>query len=291
MKPFLLTTECLEKVNNSTIAQLFNSLQLLWPEEIQYDNVLLFISGAAPYMKKAGITLKVLFPNMLHDEASLIVAAKKLLNSSEVKNDLTFITAEFGFLPQVICQLQERGQPLTKSVKIVDDTVQRMDSVPGKRGSLRLVTFSAIPYKPLNSSPLIILGFAVARSFYGREKQGGYNNIIREVHAPYPFQRSAFYPSLQAPGVYQATRCGQDLALSETEAGWPTYQRWLIRKSLALRAPGAYLATRPWNWRQEPIYRLYQRLRQYDPHVSVGFTNATQATCCTWTFIAYKGEQ
>ncbi|KAJ4430511.1 hypothetical protein ANN_19099 [Periplaneta americana] len=67
MKPFLLTTECLEKVNNSTIAQLFtSSLQLLWPEEIQYGNVLLFISDAAPYMKKAGIALKVLFPNILH---------------------------------------------------------------------------------------------------------------------------------------------------------------------------------------------------------------------------------
>ena len=73
----------------------------------------------------------------MEDEASSIVAAKKLLKSSEVKNFLTFIAAEFYFLPQVICQLQERGQPLTKSVKIVDDPVQRLESVcQGKCGSL-----------------------------------------------------------------------------------------------------------------------------------------------------------
>ena len=71
--------------------------------------------------------------NALEDEASSIVAAKKLLKSSEVKNDLTFIVAEFGFLPQVLCQLQERGQPLTKSIKIVDDVVQRLETVPGKQ--------------------------------------------------------------------------------------------------------------------------------------------------------------
>ena len=74
--------------------------------------------------------------NALEDEASSIVAAKKLLESSDVKNDLTCIAAEFGFLPQLFCQLQERGQPLTKSVKIVGDAVQRLKTVPGKRGSL-----------------------------------------------------------------------------------------------------------------------------------------------------------
>ena len=67
VKAYLLTTESLERVNNSTICQLFtNSLQLIWTEEIQYDNVLLFITDGAPYMKKAEQVLKVLFPNMLH---------------------------------------------------------------------------------------------------------------------------------------------------------------------------------------------------------------------------------
>ncbi|KAJ4451909.1 hypothetical protein ANN_03387 [Periplaneta americana] len=91
--------------------------------------------SAALYYASNSLTITEVV-NALEDEASSIVAAKKLLNSSEMKNDLTFVAAEFGFLLQVICQLQERGQPLTKSVKIVDDAVQRMDSVPVIRGSL-----------------------------------------------------------------------------------------------------------------------------------------------------------
>lgn len=66
-KIFLLASDVLDKVNNSTIAQLFtNSLLLLWPNGIHYSNVLLFVTDAAPYMKKAAEGLKVLFPKMLH---------------------------------------------------------------------------------------------------------------------------------------------------------------------------------------------------------------------------------
>ncbi|KRZ82536.1 hypothetical protein T08_6973 [Trichinella sp. T8] len=66
-KEYLLTSEVLEKSNSSTIAQLFtSSLAALWPEGIRYENVLLFVTDAAPYMKKAADALKLLFPNMLH---------------------------------------------------------------------------------------------------------------------------------------------------------------------------------------------------------------------------------
>lgn len=66
-KVYLLTSECLEKVNHSTIAQLFTtSLSILWPEGIKHESVLLFVSDAAPYMTKAGKALKVLFPEMVH---------------------------------------------------------------------------------------------------------------------------------------------------------------------------------------------------------------------------------
>lgn len=64
---FLLTTEEMERANSSTVAQLFtNSLMLLWPHGIRHDDVLLFVTDAAPYMKKAAKALKVLFPKMLH---------------------------------------------------------------------------------------------------------------------------------------------------------------------------------------------------------------------------------
>jgi len=66
-KPYLLTTEVLEHTNHHTVAKVFNeALQLLWPAGIMYEKVLLFVSDAAAYMKKAGDGLKVLFPKMIH---------------------------------------------------------------------------------------------------------------------------------------------------------------------------------------------------------------------------------
>jgi len=64
---FLLTTEVLEKVKFSTIVKLFdNSIFILWPNGIQHNNVLLFLSDAAPYMKKAGTAIKALYSKMVH---------------------------------------------------------------------------------------------------------------------------------------------------------------------------------------------------------------------------------
>jgi hypothetical protein len=63
---FLLNSECLEKTNASTIAQaLTNALNLLWPQGVKYDRVLLLVTDAAAYMKKAASGLKTLFPNMI----------------------------------------------------------------------------------------------------------------------------------------------------------------------------------------------------------------------------------
>lgn len=64
---FLLHSAFLEQTNHSTIVKTINdALQILWPEGIQYDQVLLFVSDAAPYMVKAGSTMKVLFTRMIH---------------------------------------------------------------------------------------------------------------------------------------------------------------------------------------------------------------------------------
>ncbi|KAJ4433323.1 hypothetical protein ANN_15582 [Periplaneta americana] len=59
--------------------------------------------------------------SVLEDEESSITAAnnKKLLGSTEVKNDVTFIAAELSFLPEVVILLQEREQFLWKSLKIM----------------------------------------------------------------------------------------------------------------------------------------------------------------------------
>ncbi|KAE9522401.1 hypothetical protein AGLY_017232 [Aphis glycines] len=66
-KIFLLTTEILEKANHSTIAKIFDkSMFTLWPNGIRHDDVLLFLSDAAPYMVKAASTIKVLYSKMVH---------------------------------------------------------------------------------------------------------------------------------------------------------------------------------------------------------------------------------
>ena len=66
-KIFLLTSEVLQATNGTTIAQLFiKSMSLLWPDGVEYDKVLLLVTDAAPYMKKAAKALKTLFPKMTH---------------------------------------------------------------------------------------------------------------------------------------------------------------------------------------------------------------------------------
>jgi hypothetical protein len=64
---FLLVSEVLDRANHSTIADLFdNAMKLLWPDEIRRENILLFLTDAAPYMVKAANSLKMLYPKMVH---------------------------------------------------------------------------------------------------------------------------------------------------------------------------------------------------------------------------------
>lgn len=66
-EPILLTCENLEKYNYNTIAKLFNdSMILIWPNDIQHEQVLLFLTDAGPYMIKAANSLEVLYPKMVH---------------------------------------------------------------------------------------------------------------------------------------------------------------------------------------------------------------------------------
>lgn len=221
-KIFLLTSEQLQKTNSTTIAQLFtNALALLWPNGIEHERVLLFLTDAATYMKKAGNALKVLFPNMIHltclahalhriaeevrglypevdslvssvkkvfvkapsrvqvfkeiapdiqlppkpiltrwgtwisavsyyctnfeevtrvltsfsdEEAISIRKSKSLLSSSKIKNELTFISTYFGKLPGAIEHMEKRNMSLSESLKIFDNTIEELMSVPGPAG-------------------------------------------------------------------------------------------------------------------------------------------------------------
>lgn len=64
---FLLTVEVLESVNHSTICRLFDrSMVLLWPEGVRHDDVLLFVTDAAPYIVKAAKAIKAFYSKMIH---------------------------------------------------------------------------------------------------------------------------------------------------------------------------------------------------------------------------------
>lgn len=61
----LLNSEVLDKANYSTISKLFEkSLNLLWPEGIQHNTIIL--SDAAPYMVKAAGVIKTFYSKILH---------------------------------------------------------------------------------------------------------------------------------------------------------------------------------------------------------------------------------
>jgi len=65
-KMYLLTrtTEKLEVTNSSTIAQLFTtSLGLLLADGVKFNYVVLSVTDAAPYTRKASTALRVMFPN------------------------------------------------------------------------------------------------------------------------------------------------------------------------------------------------------------------------------------
>ena len=64
---FLLVCEVLERVNNFFIAVVFdNAINLLWPDKVERENVLLFVSNAAPYTIKETKALQLLYPKMIH---------------------------------------------------------------------------------------------------------------------------------------------------------------------------------------------------------------------------------
>jgi len=64
---FLINVEELDKINHSTICKAFDrSLFLIWPEGIRYDDMLLFLTDATPYMKKAARHLQVFYTKIVH---------------------------------------------------------------------------------------------------------------------------------------------------------------------------------------------------------------------------------
>ena len=63
----LRTFEELECVNSETIMQVTDKeLSLLWPQTINHNKVLLFVTDASSYIAKAAKYLEMLHPRMIH---------------------------------------------------------------------------------------------------------------------------------------------------------------------------------------------------------------------------------
>lgn len=66
-KPYLIYCKPLEQTNHSTVARFINDgLKVLWPNGVKEEKVLLLYTDAAAYMLKAGNSLNVFYPNLLH---------------------------------------------------------------------------------------------------------------------------------------------------------------------------------------------------------------------------------
>lgn len=64
---YLIHTEFVKNVNNTTINQsVLTGLNILWPNGIKYEKLLLFITDRASYMKVCGQNLKAFFPKLHH---------------------------------------------------------------------------------------------------------------------------------------------------------------------------------------------------------------------------------
>ncbi|KAF0701739.1 DUF659 domain-containing protein [Aphis craccivora] len=132
-KIFLLSCDVLEKANHSTNSNLFDkALFSLWPSGIQHDDVLLFVTDAAPYMKApARVELfKKEAPDVplppspisalqhlsAEDAISIGKVKKIMLEENILEADLVFIYSNYGILKTTIKSLEKQCLPLADSI-------------------------------------------------------------------------------------------------------------------------------------------------------------------------------
>ena len=66
-KSFMINSESFEKMNSTNIAKFFeNTVNILIPDVIDINDILLIITDATPYMVKPVKALNVLYPKMIH---------------------------------------------------------------------------------------------------------------------------------------------------------------------------------------------------------------------------------
>ncbi|KAL4084278.1 hypothetical protein QTP88_028103 [Uroleucon formosanum] len=131
---FLLNSEVLPITNNSTIEKLFDdSMHILWPEGVRHNDVLLYLSDAAPYIVKSGNAIKIFYPKVIHVTCIIHglhhIAEKICGHYSKVDKyfadlslaaNVAFIKSNFGFIPDVMNSLEAKYMPLSDAKKIIE---------------------------------------------------------------------------------------------------------------------------------------------------------------------------
>ncbi|PSN34280.1 hypothetical protein C0J52_22127, partial [Blattella germanica] len=131
--PYLLNVCELPAANNVTVTQcVMDSLKLLWPFGIKYDQLLLFVTDEGSYMVKSGQTgswldaalyyaqhieiVKEVVNLLDSNEAASIQTVQDIRSGTELEENLVFISAHFSFLPTAITSLETVGSPLKESL-------------------------------------------------------------------------------------------------------------------------------------------------------------------------------
>lgn len=84
------------------------------------------------YVSKYYNGLKTVFDQFDANEAMSIQEVKTLLNSTNLANDVAYISANFGFLPEKIKKLEENSAPLGRQIQLIDETYKKICEAQGE---------------------------------------------------------------------------------------------------------------------------------------------------------------
>lgn len=126
------------------------NLSLLWPDGVKRENILLFVTDAAPYMVKA-ISLKLLYANMEH---------------------VTCLTHA----------LHRVSEKIRKNFPLVDELISNMKKLFLKAPARTLMFKTFAPDIPLPPNPVITRwGTWINASLYYCEHLSSIKNVLKEL--------------------------------------------------------------------------------------------------------------
>jgi hypothetical protein len=80
--------------------------------------------------------IKNIISNLNTETATAIDKANNLMENNNLKNNLTYISANFGFLIHTIKQLETRNMPLSESLCIVEESQKKLEKCQGRIGNV-----------------------------------------------------------------------------------------------------------------------------------------------------------